>query len=291
MNEIFKKMWDFIAEWATDLGKSLTEFLLKAQFNFFNDIMKMSISQFTKDIASFSEGALNVVRDYSTKVAIPLAILILVFVFVQELYNLQVEQNNAVSLEEQVQKGALILLRFCATLFLTKNSIDVLLYLFNIVQNLLLRVNENVAIIANTVDLSKDIANSSSGNEILMILLIVFIMFFVIIGSALIILGVAYSRMIMIYMLLCFSPIAFATFVSKNSWLSSVWQNFAKNIFALSLQGLIISLIIRIIGGLFTSMSIQNNALGILSLGVIMVVGAVSIVKSLSFGKTILGLN
>src|SRR5699024_2503564 len=185
-------------------------------------------------------------RIISDTAILPVAGVILTYVFAYEIYNLVAEKNRGNDFDTE---GMFFLIfKTAVIIMLVTNSFTITMAFFDLGQWIAEKIpNEELQIsdeITETILDSVDGIGSALG--MIMISGIALVAAFVMAG---IIYVVAWSRIILILMYVSVAPIPFATLMNRD-WVGSIGQNYIKQIVALMLQGYFMLICLVIYAGL-----------------------------------------
>ena len=239
------------------LIESLQEWLLNTLLGFITWTLDLTTSLFQHSVRSVQENVsvtpegfspliVDNLRLISETAILPVAGLLLTYIFCYEIYELVVEKNRG----NDFETGQLMFLIFktAAAILLITNSFDITLAFFDLgkwitdkIPNVALDFNHNIS---ENMVASVDNIGAALGMSVLgiIVLLITFLM-------AGIIYLVAWSRIIVILLYVSVAPIPFATLMNRD-WVGSIGQNYVKQLIALMLQGFFMMVCLVIYVGL-----------------------------------------
>ncbi len=189
----------------------------------------------------------------------PVAGLILTYVFCYEIYILLTERNRG----NEFDTGQVFFLIFKAAviiiILLISNSFDLTLAFFDLSQWMINQIP--VGSLSVTDIFQTGITDGLEEGEIgtALTLLIVLIVALIAMVFAFFIAGiiylVAWSRMITIMLYISISPLPFATLMNRD-WVGSIGQNYLKQLVALMLQGFFMIICLVVYAGLIEKVSV-----------------------------------
>lgn len=283
-------MMEAVEEWVLNALKGMAEWVLNQTHSVFShsvDTVKEQVSQTPHD---FSESLVNSLEIISNVAIMPVAGIILTYIFVYELYSLVAEKNRGNDFDTQ---GMFYLIfKTSVVIMLVSNSFTITMAFFDLGQWITNKVPSNTLTISNEV--TESIINSvddiGSAFGILMLSAIALIAVF---AMAITIYLVAWSRIILILMYVSVAPLPFATLMNKD-WIGSIGQNYIKQVIALMLQGFFMLICLVIYSELLTKTSelIANESrpmFGLMLMLVSMGILTLTIARTHSLSKSIIG--
>ncbi|GAB0171755.1 CD0415/CD1112 family protein [Lysinibacillus sp. CTST325] len=288
--------------WIESMIEKITAFLFgifkdstKGTLDLISEIFKSSVktvqTQVSETPTEFSQPLVDSLRTVSESAILPVAGLILTYIFCYELYQLVVEQNKSGNFETG-QLGFLII-KTGVMIMLLSNCFDITLAVFDLGKWITDQVpNKEIMIPPSVTDV---IVNSIPENDVgyalsmWVMAIISLIIVFVMTG---IIYLVAWSRIITIMLYISVAPLPFATFMNKD-WIGSIGQTYVKNLVALMLQGyfMLICLIIykHLIEKTSTLIEDGSGLFGLMLMVVSMAILVVSLTRTHSLAKSVMG--
>lgn len=292
-----------------------------------SDMFNTSINALSEEVAitpaQFDANMLSTLRNISETVVLPIAVLLITYVFVLQIIEHVTDKNKGA--EWDVGSVTMLIIKTTIMIMLATNAFTIALGFSDLSTWMIDQVpTETIEIEANVTDdileaLSPVIVQTdSSGNEqerpelddiedeetqhwdyklgegfITMMIGFIGLIITMIIGG--IIYLVAWSRIIMILLYVTIAPIPMATLMSET-WVNSIGQNYLKNLMALTIQGFLMLVLLVVYQGLVsrTSALIQAGEGGLQ--GMILILVSMGIVARMligthSFAKSITGAN
>lgn len=289
-------MWDSLVE-------RVQEFFLNMLVSAINSLLGTTANIFEKSIDNvqsgivetpeqFSPTLVEALRLISETAVMPVAGLILTYVFCYEIYILVTERNRG----NEFDTGQVFFLIFKAAviILLISNSFDITLAFFDLSQWMINQIP--VGSLSVTDIFQTGITDGLEEGEIgtaltlLIVALIAMVFAFFIAG---IIYLVAWSRMITIMLYISISPLPFATLINRD-WVGSIGQNYLKQLVALMLQGFFMIVCLVVYAGLIEKVSVLiidegATVYGILLMLVSMGVLALMLTRTHTLAKSVLG--
>ena len=288
-----------ISNWIDDIKEMIFNMFMGGTELFLDFIIELfgkSVSTVRMNVSEtpseFSSTIVDNLRIISETAILPVAGLILTYLFCYEIYQLVVEKNRG----NDFETGQLMFLIFKTSIMilLLSNCFDITLAVFDLgkwitdqVPNSALKIPQSIKeSLINSVD-DGDIGKAMSMWLISGIaLIIVFIM------SGIVYL-VAWGRIITILLYISVAPIPFATFLNKE-WIGSIGQTYVKNLLALMLQGYFMLICLVIYAGLLDKASgliaSEGNPLYALMLMLVsMGILVVTLTRTHSIAKSVVG--
>lgn len=249
-----------IGQWLSDrFFIPIIEWCLKGFMDVFSASLNVLQTEVTKTPVQFSPQIVNSLRAISTSVIMPIAGIILAYVFCYELINMLLEKNNMADFDT-LNLFKAIFKTFLAIL-LVSNCFDITLAFFDVGQQMISGITPasiNLSMDTLTASIVAE-AQASFGMALVYMLLSIIIWLVGAVAVCLIYL-IAWSRIITILIYISVAPIPFATLMNKD-WIGGIGQNYIKNLMAYALQGFLMMVCMMIYGGLLVGIEpIISNA-------------------------------
>ena len=287
---MFDGLIESLQEWLLTTLKSFTSWSLDLVHSLFQNSVNSVRENVSETPAGFSPYIVDNLRLISDTAILPVAGLILTYIFCYEIYELVVEKNKG----NDFETGQLMFLIFktAAAILLITNSFDITLAFFDLgkwitdkVPDVALQIPDSVT--TNLVD-SVDNIGAALGMSVLGI--IVLIVTFLMAG---IIYLVAWSRIVIILLYVSVAPIPFATLMNRD-WIGGIGQNYIKQLLALMLQGFFMIICLVVYAGLLdktTTLIMQESQpiFGLLLLLVSMGILTITLTRTHSLAKSVVG--
>lgn len=299
-----------------------TRFSLEKMTGMFNTSINALRSEVALTPAEFDINLLGNLKSISETVVLPIAILLITYVFVLQIIEHVTDKNKGS--EWDVGSVIMLIIKTTIMISLATNAFTIALGFSDLSTWMIDQVpTEDVEITATVTD---DIVDSltpviveidENGNEeprpemteipegqeekyswdykigegfITLMIGFIGLLITMIIGG--IIYLVAWSRIIMIFLYVTIAPIPMATLMSET-WVNSIGQNYLKNLLALTIQGFLMLVLLVIYQGLLSRTStlieggeggLQGMILILVSMGIVakMLVGTHSLAKSIT---------
>lgn len=300
-----------------------TRWALEQMTGIFNASINALSTEVAITPAEFDVNLLTNLRDISNTVVLPIAGLLITYVFVLEIIEFVTDKNKGN--EFDVGSVTFLIIKTAAIILLTTNAFTISLAFSDLSTWMIDQVpTEQVEI---TSDITEQITEAlepvvveidEEGNTqpiegltevedeenqkmdyklgeglITIALSLISLIFVLVIGG--IIYLVAWSRIILVLMYVTVAPIPMATLMSE-SWVNSIGQNYLKNMLALTLQGFLMLVLLVIYSGLVSRTGTliengDNSWHGMMLLIVSMGVVAGMLMGTHNFAKSITGAN
>ena len=283
-------MLESVHDWLVDILKGVTEFTLNQTHNIFEHSVDTVHDQVAQTPYDFSENLVDTLKVISDTAILPVAGIILTYVFCYEIYSLVADKNRGNDFD--TQQMFFLIFKTAVIIMLVTNSFTITMAIFDLGQWITNQVPSTELTISD--DITESILGSVTGIDaaIGMIMLsgVVFLASFIMAG---IIYLVAWSRIIMILMYVSIAPLPFATLMNKD-WVGSVGQNYIKQLVALMLQGFFMLICLIIYAGLlektFSLIGEQDEPIfGLMLLMVSMGILTLTIARTHSLAKSVVG--
>lgn len=284
-----------------ELKQLLTEFMLnilmgsvESMLDITSEIFEKSITNIQGNIVEtpmqFSPTLVETLRSISDTAVLPIAGMLLTYIFCYEIYELVTEKNRG----NDFDTGQLLFLiiKTAVAILLVTNSFDIALAFFDLGQWMV----EKIPVASLSIDgLFENLISeeeTSLGMSVALLIISIISMVAAFAMAALIYL-IAWSRMIIIMLYIAIAPIPFATMMNKD-WIGSIGQNYLKQLIALMLQGFFMMVCLVIYGALLEKAMILitqegSGVYAILLTLVSMGVLAISLTRTHSLAKSVMG--
>ncbi|MCR1835573.1 CD0415/CD1112 family protein [Oceanobacillus caeni] len=289
-------MWDSLVERVQEFFFNMLVSAINSLLGTTANIFEKSIDNVQSGIVEtpeqFSPTLVEALRLISETAVMPVAGIILTYVFCYEIYILLTERNRG----NEFDTGQVFFLIFKAAviILLISNSFDLTLAFFDLSQWMINQIP--VGSLSVTDIFQTGITDGLEEGEIgtaltlLIVALIAMVFAFFIAG---IIYLVAWSRMITIMLYISISPLPFATLMNRD-WVGSIGQNYLKQLVALMLQGFFMIICLVVYAGLIEKVSVLiidegATVYGILLMLVSMGVLALMLTRTHTLAKSVLG--
>lgn len=289
-------MWDSLVERVQEFFFNMLVSAINSLLGTTANIFEKSIDNVQSGIVEtpeqFSPTLVEALRLISETAVMPVAGLILTYVFCYDIYILLTERNRG----NEFDTGQVFFLIFKAAviILLISNSFDLTLAFFDLSQWMINQIP--VGSLSVTDIFQTGITDGLEEGEIgtaltlLIVALIAMVFAFFIAG---IIYLVAWSRMITIMLYISISPLPFATLMNRD-WVGSIGQNYLKQLVALMLQGFFMIICLVVYAGLIEKVSVLiidegATVYGILLMLVSMGVLALMLTRTHTLAKSVLG--
>ena len=283
---------DVIGNFLNDIFLAGTEWCMSVFIGVFNGSLGILQTDAALTPVSFNASVVAILRGISNTIIMPLAGLLLTYVFCYELITMITEKNNMA--EFDVQGLFWLIMKTAISITLMTNCFNITLAFFDLGAELVTSAaspaTPSLSLSGIVAALRTDVgSNVGMGLVVLLFSLLSFLAGIVACG---LIYLVSWSRIVIILIYVSVAPIPFSTFMSNN-WLGEIGKNYIKNLMALALQGFLMVVCMIIYGGLVTNVqdviASQGAIMGIVTLLVCMFVCVKSLMSCLSVSKSIFG--
>ena len=317
---MFGNIADTIKEFLNEMLVGGTSFSLGKMTDMFNTSVNALRSEVAITPAEFDINLLNILKNISETVVLPIALLLITYVFVLQIIEYVTDKNKG----SEFDTGNVIMLIIKTTIMilLATNAFTIALGFSDLSTWMIDKVPTSQVEI--TSDVTEDIINSlkpivvnkETGEELpeldevededtqkmdyklveaLITMMISFIGLVIAMVIGAIIYLVAWSRIIMILIYVTVAPLPMATVMSET-WVNSMGQNYLKNLMALMLQGFLMLVLLVIYSGLLTRTSTlieagEGGLKGMILILVSMAIIAKMLIGTHSLAKSITGAN
>lgn len=285
--------------WLDDIKEFIFEMFRDGTKSFLtmtSDLFQKSVDTVQTNVSEtpteFSQTIVDNLRVISETAILPVAGLILTYVFCYEIYQMVVEKNRGGEFETG-QMLFLIIKTAVMIMFIT-NSFTITLAIFDLGKWITDQVPASTLKLPDSIvdNLVESIPEGEIGTAISMWVVagIALIITFVMSG---IIYLVAWGRIVAIMLYISVAPLPFATFLNRE-WIGSIGQSYVKNLLALMLQGYFMLVCLVVYAGLLEKasdlISTEGSGLyGLMLMIVSMGILVVTLTRTHSLAKSVVG--
>ncbi|MFP3721978.1 CD0415/CD1112 family protein [Niallia circulans] len=283
-------MIEAVQEWFLEVIKGFVKWNLDRTHELFTHSVNNVQTQVSETPTEFSASLVETLRTLSETAIMPVAGLILTYVFCYEIYNLVVEKNRG----NEFDTGQMFYLIFKAAIIilLITNSFDITLAFFDLGKWITNHVPSNTMTLPSNITSSilDSIDDLGSALGMVGLSLITLIVTFFMAG---IIYLVAWSRIITILLYISIAPLPFSTLMNRD-WVGSIGQTYLKQLLALMLQGYFMLVCLVIYAGLLSKtvdlITEQDQPIfGLLLMLVSMGILTITLTRTHSLAKSVVG--
>lgn len=281
-----------IRDFLFDIFKNGTETILNLITEFFQKSVDTVQQNVSETPTEFSQTIVDNLRTVSDTAILPVAGLILTYVFVYELYQMVIEKNKGG--EYDVGEMMFLIFKTAGMIILLTNSFDITLAVFDLGKWITDKIPASTLTIPQSVteNILGSIPEGEVGYALTMWLVagVALIITFVMSG---IIYLVAWSRIVTVLLYVSVAPIPYATLLNKD-WIGTIGQSYVKNLLALMLQGYFMIVCLIIYSGLLEKSSslITTEGSGLYGLMLMLVsmgIVVVTLTRTHSLAKSVVG--
>ncbi len=281
-----------IRDFLFDIFKNGTETILNLITEFFQKSVDTVQQNVSETPTEFSQTIVDNLRTVSDTAILPVAGLILTYVFVYELYQMVIEKNKGG--EYDVGEMMFLIFKTAGMIILLTNSFDITLAVFDLGKWITDKIPASTLTIPQSVteNILGSIPDGEVGYALTMWLVagVALIITFVMSG---IIYLVAWSRIVTVLLYVSVAPIPYATLLNKD-WIGTIGQSYVKNLLALMLQGYFMIVCLIIYSGLLEKSSslITTEGSGLYGLMLMLVsmgIVVVTLTRTHSLAKSVVG--
>ncbi|HFU4502272.1 TPA: VirB6/TrbL-like conjugal transfer protein, CD1112 family [Streptococcus suis] len=290
IQDIIKGIMDSIEKFFVDTLNGASENLLDTVYKTFEMATLSVREQVSQTPQSFSMSMLRTVKSISDSAILPIAGVMITYIFCYDLYQMVAEKNkgNEISFEQMMW----LILKTGLGIKLTANSFTITLAIIDLGKWITDKVPTSALTMPKNIS-QMLLQNSKTTGDAIALMFVSFIALVVVAVMVALIFLVAWSRIITIFLYVGVAPIAFATFFNKD-WVGSIAQSYIKNIIALTLQGFFMMLCLVIYSGMLSKITKMmttggNYFFSLIMLLVSMGVLVLSLTKSHSYAKSVVG--
>lgn len=293
------KGWlDDLEEMVLEVFFNMLKSSIEAVLGLTAEIFEKSIDNIQSGIVEtpeqFSPNLVETLRAISETAIMPVAGLILTYVFCYEIYNLVVEKNRGNDFD--TAQMFYLIFKASIVIMLITNSFDITLAFFDLGQWMINQIPNGLLSITSlfqtTIVDSLEEGNIGMALTILAVALISLIFSLVMAG---IIYLVAWSRIITIMLFISIAPLPFSTLMNRD-WVGSIGQTYLKQLVALMLQGFFMMVCLVVYAGLIEKVSLLiidegSTIYGLLMMLVSMAVLVLMLTRTHSLAKSVVGVG
>ena len=285
-------------------------FALEKMTGLFNTSVNALRSEVAITPAEFDGNMLDILKNISDTVVLPIAILLITYVFVLQIIEFVTDKNKGG--EFDVGNVIMLIIKTTIMILLSTNAFTIALGFSDLATWMIDKVP------TEQVEISTDVSESligalepvvvnidENGNESpslddkvtdrdtqrmdyklgegLLTLMVAGIGFVIVMFICGIIYLVAWSRIIMIFLYVTVAPIPMAT-VMSDSWVNSIGQNYLKNLMALTIQGFLMLVLMVVYNGLVSRTATLINGGEGGFMGMILITAPITIVAKMLIG-------
>lgn len=283
-----------IQQFIFDMFKNSCEGLLTLITMLFQKSVDNVRTQVSETPTEFSQSIVENLRTISETAILPVAGLLLTYIFCYEIYQMIVEKNRGSDFE--TGQLLFLIIKTSGAILLLSNSFDITLAFFDLGKWITDKVPDSVLVIPQTVPdmllATFEERNGDIGYALTMWIVIAIALIITFVMSGIIYL-VAWSRIVTIMLYISVAPLPFATFLN-NDWIGSIGQTYLKNLIALMLQGYFMLVCLIVYAGLLEKavnlIAIDGDGIyGLLLMIVSMGILVVSLTRTHSLAKSVMG--
>lgn len=285
-------MIEGINNWFFEFLQGGIKYFLDLMMEFFEKSVSTVQTNVSETPTEFSQTITDNLRTISDTAILPVAGLILTYVFCFEMYRMVVDKNKGQDFDfEQV---FYLFIKTSAMILLLTNSFNITLAVFDLGKWITDQIPQSLLTMPNSIT-DNIISGMEQGNVgqafvVWFVTGIAFIITFIMSG---IIYLVAWSRIITIMLFISVSPIPFATLLNRE-WIGSIGQTYVKHLLALMLQGYFMLVCLVVYSGLLektSSLIVSEGSVfyGLMLMLVSMAILVITLTRTHSLAKSVVG--
>lgn len=240
MDKILEKLANGMESWVIGLLDGFSAAV--------NQAMNVLGTEVAKTPSDFSASLVYKLRQVSDASLLPIAGLILTYIFAYKLIQLVTEKNNQADFDT-LNMFKVIFEMFIAILLVT-NAFNITLAFFDVGKYIVTSAGDIAE--ADTTDIAtlvKNIIDTQTGSakfwSCVQYLLISFVVMIAGWAAVICIYIACWSRIVQILIYISVAPIPFACFMNRD-WIGNIGQNYIKNLLALALQGYFMLIVVMV---------------------------------------------
>ncbi|MGG5373469.1 VirB6/TrbL-like conjugal transfer protein, CD1112 family [Enterococcus sp. AZ196] len=289
---MFQDIIDGIKDFLFDIFKGGTKGFLDMITELFQKSIDTVQTNVSETPTEFSQTIVENLRTISNTAILPVAGLILTYVFCYEIYQSVTEKNKGG--EYDVGEMIFLIIKTGVMVSLLTHCFDIVLAVFDLGKWITDRVPASTLVLPNSItdNLLDSIPDGDIGNAISMWVVAGIALIITLVMAGIIYL-VAWSRIVTVLLYISVAPIPFATFMNSQ-WIGGIGQSYAKNLLALMLQGYFMLVCLIIYAGLLEKSSgliaaEGSGIYGLMLMIVSMAIVVVSLTRTHSLAKSVVG--
>ncbi|HDR3896865.1 VirB6/TrbL-like conjugal transfer protein, CD1112 family [Bacillus sp. FSL W7-1334] len=269
---------------------------IRTMLDWITELFQKSVSTVQANVSEtptqFSQTIVDNLRLISDTAILPVAGLILTYVFCYELYQLVVEKNRG----NDFDTGQLmfLIIKTSAMILLLTNAFDITLAVFDLGKWITDHIPASALQLPDSI--TDNLVHSMKEGDVgaaLSMWIVAAIALIASFAMSMIIYLVAWSRMVTILLYISVAPIPFATFLNRE-WIGSIGQTYVKGLLALMLQGYFMLVCLIIYAGLLEKASVlmageKDGLFGLMLMLVSMMILVVSLTRTHTLAKSVVG--
>ncbi|MED3529091.1 CD0415/CD1112 family protein [Bacillus thuringiensis] len=285
---------EWIDGWVFGILKGFITGCLKMVEEYFEKSTTNVQSVLVETPTEFSGTLIITIKNISNLCILPIAGLLITYIFCLELYRLVTEKNRGGDFD--TGQLLFLIIKTSAMILLVTNAFDIALAFSDLGKWITDQVPQSALQLPNSI--SENILGTLKEDDIGQALLMG--VFTAIAAIAAMIMNmivylVAWGRIITIVIYVAVAPIPFATLLNHD-WVGSIGQNYVKNLMALMLQGFFMIICLVVHGALLEKVSgmIASDGSAFFSLSLFLVSMAILVVmltRTHSLAKSVMGAN
>ncbi|MGE6963574.1 VirB6/TrbL-like conjugal transfer protein, CD1112 family [Bacillus thuringiensis] len=269
---------------------------IRTMLDWITELFQKSVSTVQANVSEtptqFSQTIVDNLRLISDTAILPVAGLILTYVFCYELYQLVVEKNRG----NDFDTGQLmfLIIKTSAMILLLTNAFDITLAVFDLGKWITDHIPASALQLPDSI--TDNLVHSMKEGDVgaaLSMWIVAAIALIASFAMSMIIYLVSWSRMVTILLYISVAPIPFATFLNRE-WIGSIGQTYVKGLLALMLQGYFMLVCLIIYAGLLEKASglmagEKDGLFGLMLMLVSMMILVVSLTRTHTLAKSVVG--
>lgn len=269
---------------------------IRTMLDWITELFQKSVSTVQANVSEtptqFSQTIVDNLRLISDTAILPVAGLILTYVFCYELYQLVVEKNRGNDLD--TGQLMFLIIKTSAMILLLTNAFDITLAVFDLGKWITDHIPASALQLPDSI--TDNLVHSMKEGDVgaaLSMWIVAAIALIASFAMSMIIYLVAWSRMVTILLYISVAPIPFATFLNRE-WIGSIGQTYVKGLLALMLQGYFMLVCLIIYAGLLEKASglmagEKDGLFGLMLMLVSMMILVVSLTRTHTLAKSVVG--
>lgn len=283
---------DWVSNWLFEILEGFIEGCLNTVTDFYEKGVTNVQTAVMETPYDFSANLLDTIRTVSENSILPVAGLLLTYLFCYELFQMVTEKNRGGDFD--TGQLLFLIIKTAVMILLVTHAFDIALAFSNLGKWITDQVPKSALAIPNSItdNILSSLSEDKLGEALLMAVFSAFAAIAAMVMNMIVFL-VAWSRIITILLYVSVAPIPFVTLMNRD-WVGSIGQNYLKNLIALMLQGFFMIICLVIYAGLLEKVSgmlineesiFFSLSLFLVSMGILVVM----LTKTHSLAKSVVG--
>lgn len=244
---------DWVNHWLFELLEGFIEGCLNTISDFFEKGVTNVQSTLVETPMDFSPNLVETIRTVSENCILPVAGLLLTYLFCYELFQMVIEKNRGGDFD--TGQLLFLIIKTAVMILLVTHAFDIALAFSDLGKWITDQVPKSALVLPNSItdNILSALSEDNVGEALLMAAFSAFAAIVAMIMNMIVFL-VAWARIITILLYVSVAPLPFVTLMNRD-WVGSIGQNYLKNLIALMLQGFFMIICLVVYAGLLEKVS------------------------------------